>query len=72
MDFIEITLHLPELLVKQAIQMGILTDEHIGNLLRAEIEAQLALMANDPDIQRELAQINDEFRVTEWDGLDPV
>jgi len=72
MDFIEITLHLPELLVKQAIQMGILTDEHIGNLLRAEIEAQLALTANDPDIQRELAQINDEFRVTEWDGLDPV
>ncbi|HRF98292.1 MAG TPA: hypothetical protein PLZ51_23955 [Aggregatilineales bacterium] len=69
MDFIEITLHLPELLVKQATQMGILTDEHISNLLRAEIEAQLALMANDPDIQRELAQINDEFRVAEWDGL---
>ncbi|MDX2078887.1 MAG: hypothetical protein SFZ02_20805 [bacterium] len=41
----------------------------MNNSPNAEIEAQLALMANDPDIQRELAQINDEFRVAEWDGL---
>lgn len=70
MNFVEITLHLPEILAKQATQMGLLTDEYITQLLSAEIEAQLAMMASDPDIQRELAQIDDEFRVTEWDGLD--
>lgn len=69
MNFVEITFHLPEALAKQATQMGILTDEHITQLLSAEIEAQLILMASDSDIQRELAQMDDEFRVTEWDGL---
>jgi hypothetical protein len=70
MNFVEITFHLPEALAKQATQMGILTDEHITHLLSAEIEAQLAMMASDPDIQRELAQIDEEFRIAEWDGLD--
>lgn len=70
MNLVEITFHLPEALAKQATQMGILTDEHITQLLSAEIEAQLILMASDSDIQRELAQMDDEFRVTEWDGLD--
>ncbi len=34
------------------------------------IESQLAAMANDPEIQRELREIEEEFRVTETDGLD--
>jgi hypothetical protein len=33
-------------------------------------ESDLAAMANDPDIQRELQQIEVEFSVTEADGLD--
>ncbi|MCU0482499.1 MAG: hypothetical protein MUE54_14985 [Anaerolineae bacterium] len=70
MNMIEITVHLPESLAKQATQMGILTDEYIEKLLRDDIESQLKRMAHDPDIQHELAQINDEFRITEWDGLD--
>lgn len=31
---------------------------------------QLALMAADPEIQAELGKINDEFLVTEADGLE--
>jgi hypothetical protein len=33
-------------------------------------ESDLVAMAYDPAIQRELAQINAEFTVTEADGLD--
>jgi len=33
-------------------------------------ENELVAMANDPDIQRELHQINVEFAATETDGLD--
>jgi hypothetical protein len=33
-------------------------------------ESDLAAMAADPAIQREVEQINDEFAVTEMDGLD--
>jgi len=33
-------------------------------------ESDLAAMAADPAIQREVQQINDEFAVTEMDGLD--
>ncbi|HEX5084230.1 MAG TPA: hypothetical protein VFY40_19470 [Blastocatellia bacterium] len=36
---------------------------------RQSIEDQLAAMAADPDIQRELRQIEAEFSVTEMDGL---
>ena len=32
-------------------------------------EAQLAAMASDPEIQRELQRINEEFSSTEADGL---
>ena len=35
-------------------------------------EAQLGAMASDPDIQRELHQIAEEFAVTESDGLDTL
>lgn len=33
-------------------------------------DAQLVAMANDPDIQRELKEIERDFRGTENDGLD--
>jgi hypothetical protein len=36
----------------------------------SEIEAELEEMANDPDIQRELAAIEIEFAVTSMDGLE--
>ncbi len=35
----------------------------------SEIEAELEEMANDPDIQRELAAIEREFANTSMDGL---
>jgi hypothetical protein len=35
----------------------------------SEIEAELAEMANDPDMQRELAAIELEFAATSMDGL---
>ncbi len=41
-------------------------------LSRQTIEMQLADMANDTDIQRELAQIASEFGSTESDGLDEI
>lgn len=35
-------------------------------------EAHLAEMAADPEIQREIARINAEFRCTEADGLESL
>jgi hypothetical protein len=35
-------------------------------------EAQFVAMAADPDIQREIHQIDEEFAVTEADGLDTL
>lgn len=35
-----------------------------------DMEEDLAAMASDPDIQAELAAINEEFAVTEMDGLE--
>jgi hypothetical protein len=66
---IEITIRLPGALVKQATELGILSSEHIERLIRADIETQLANMANDPDIQHELRHLEDEFSITESDGL---
>jgi hypothetical protein len=37
--------------------------------LHQEMESQLAAMAADPDIQREISEIQSEFVVTEPDGL---
>lgn len=34
------------------------------------MEKQLAAMANDPNIQAEIAAINEEFAVAEMDGLE--
>jgi DNA-directed RNA polymerase specialized sigma subunit len=36
----------------------------------SNIESQLAIMASDPDIQKELGKINKEFASTELDGLE--
>jgi len=38
----------------------------------ATLERELAAMAADPDIQRELREIDAEFRGTEGDGLEDV
>jgi hypothetical protein len=67
---VEITIWLPEDLVKEANGLGILSSEHIAMLIRADIQAQLSAMANDAQIQNELRQIAAEFSTTEWDGLD--
>lgn len=69
MSDIEITIRLPEGLVKEATVLGILSSDHIEMLLRADIQAQLAAMAADADIQREIAAIETEFSITEADGL---
>ena len=70
MSDIEITIRLPETLVKEATALGVLSSEHIELLLRADIQAQLAAMATDADIRREIDQIASEFSITESDGLD--
>ena len=36
----------------------------------SDFERQLAEMAKDPDIQRELKEIEEDFRHTELDGLE--
>ena len=41
-------------------------------LMPVTTENELALMAADPDIQRELREINEEFASMEADGLDPA
>lgn len=70
MDNIEITFQLPETLVKEARQLGLLSSAHIESLLRADIQNLLAAMAADPDIQREIREIDAAFRIAESDGLD--
>lgn len=51
--------------------------ERLAASVRKSVQAQrhppkddLEAMAADPDIQRELGKIEEEFRVTEWDGLE--
>jgi hypothetical protein len=43
--------------------------ERIARQLREPDEAELSEMANDPEIQAEIAAINQEFALTEMDGL---
>lgn len=38
--------------------------------VESDLESQLRAMAADPQIQKELAQIDQEFAVTEMDGLE--
>lgn len=69
----EIEAHIDELSVAE--QLALL--EYVAQRLRKNLGAQsnleneLALMAADPDIQRELREINEEFASMEADGLDP-
>jgi hypothetical protein len=37
---------------------------------QSHFKSQLLLMANDPEMQAELQKINQEFAVTEMDGLE--
>jgi hypothetical protein len=37
---------------------------------RTDMESQLAAMANDPEIQNELREIEEEFMVSETNGLE--
>ena len=39
---------------------------------QTDLEAQLAAMANDPEIQSELKAIEEEFMIAETDGLETV
>lgn len=57
-------LHLLEWLARSVRQHA-----QVGESVRIN---QLAMMAADPDIQRELRQMADEFVVTESDGLDKL
>jgi hypothetical protein len=43
--------------------------ERIARQLRELDEAELSLMADDPEIQIEIAAIHQEFVLTEMDGL---
>jgi hypothetical protein len=43
--------------------------ERIARQLREPDEAELLDMANDPEIQSEITAINQEFALTEMDGL---
>jgi hypothetical protein len=69
----EVEAHIDELSVAE--QLALL--EYVAQRLRKNLGAQsnletdLALMAADPDIQRELRKINEEFASIEADGLDP-
>lgn len=60
---------LPDRLVKEATALGVLSSEHIEMLLCADILAQLAAMANDPNIKRLITQIEAKFSTTEADEL---
>jgi len=70
----EIEAHIDELSLAE--QLALL--EYVAQRLRKNLGAQsnleneLALMAADPDIQRELREINEEFASMEADGLDPA
>lgn len=71
MNDMEITIRLPEDLIREAAELGLLSSEHIEHLLRVDIQAQLAAMAADPAMVRELRAIDAEFSSTESDGLKP-
>ncbi len=70
----ELEAHIDELSVAE--QLALL--EYVAQRLRknlgaqSNLETELALMAADPDIQRELREINEEFASMEADGLAPA
>ena len=70
----ELEAHIDQLSVAE--QLALL--EYVAQRLRknlgaqSDLENELALMAADPDIQRELREINEEFASMEADGLEPA
>jgi hypothetical protein len=70
----ELEAHIDQLSVAE--QLALL--EYVAQRLRKNLGAQsnleneLVLMAADPDIQRELREIDEEFASMEVDGLDPA
>lgn len=70
----ELEAHIDQLSVAE--QLALL--EYVAQRLRknlgaqSDLENELVLMAADPDIQRELREINEEFASMEADGLDPA
>jgi hypothetical protein len=70
----ELEKHIDELSVAE--QLALL--EYVAQRLRKNLrtsgdpDKELALMAADPDIQRELREINEEFASMEADGLGPI
>jgi len=70
----ELEAHIDQLSVAE--QLALL--EYVAQRLRknlgaqSDLENELALMAADPDIQRELREINEEFASMEADGLAPA
>jgi hypothetical protein len=53
--------------LNQKVQMRKLTADKLVDV--TYMESQIRAMANDPDIQSEIAAINKEFAITEMDGL---
>jgi hypothetical protein len=64
----------PESLVEEVLNFLLFTKARhtlktSESLSKASVEAELQAMANDLEIQAELAAINEEFQLTEMDGL---
>ncbi|MGB5962323.1 MAG: hypothetical protein WBG73_16770 [Coleofasciculaceae cyanobacterium] len=53
--------------LNQKVQVRKLTADQLADV--TYMESQIRAMANDPDIQSEIAAINKEFAITEMDGL---
>jgi hypothetical protein len=70
----EIEAHIDELSVAEQLALLEYVAQRVRKNLGAQsnVENELALMAADPDIQRELREINEEFASMEADGLEPA
>jgi|GEM_PF-1894770 len=65
-----VELQLPSGSEGQEVNIFIVLPMTTASIDSANRTAQLAQMADDPDIQRELAAIEAEFSITQMDGLD--
>ena len=70
----EIEAHIDELSVAEQLALLEYVAQRVRKNLGAQsnVENELALMAADPHIQRELREINEEFASMEADGLEPA
>jgi hypothetical protein len=64
-----VEVQLPDGVEGQDVDVFIVLPTHLSST-QQDKAAQLAAMAQDADIQRELAAINTEFASTEMDGLE--